>query len=39
MDLTIAPDFNDSSFKAGDPVVATAAKPYCNGVFPTGQSP
>src|SRR5215212_460633 len=39
MDLTVAPDYNDSSSKAADPVAATAAKPDCNRVLPTGQPP
>jgi hypothetical protein len=40
MDLTVAPDYNDSSSKAADRVAATAAaKPDCKRVLPTGQPP
>ena len=40
MDLTVAPDYNDSSSKAADPVAATAAaKPDCTRMLPTGQPP
>ena len=39
MDLTIAPDYYDSSSTAANPVAASATKPDCNRVFLTRQFP